>query len=137
VSVWLGISELGDVCDAARARNLELFTTLGGWVTSTTDGERQRLYAEACHRHAWHAELWAARAPAIPGTSTADPAPEPAAVDEEERHIWYAETLTNLLDQLAALAERVDPELDPSTARTLRLLERDLTELTDRTRRTT
>jgi hypothetical protein len=133
VSDRLGIRELGEVCANARARNLDLFATLGGWVTSTPDGERQRLYAEACHRHAWHAELWSARTPAIPGSDAA-PQPNLAAVDDGERHDWYLATLTGLRGELAALRERIDPSLDPSTARTLQLVDRDLADLAARAR---
>ena len=57
VSDQLGIVELGDVCAAMRAHSLDLFGS-SARVTTTAPGELQRLFAEACHRHAWHAELW-------------------------------------------------------------------------------
>lgn len=123
----LGIVELGEVCARLRARSLDAFERCGEWVTSTPPGELQQLLAEACHRHAWHAELWAARAPAIPP------------VDLEEwtaaarRPIADVEAYGALLDELAAeldaLTSRVDPALDPSTTRTITLVRTDLTAL--------
>ena len=142
MSDWLGMIELCDVCATARTRNLELFATLGEWIRSTPDGDRQRLYAEACHRHAWHAELWAARAPTLPrsahdrrAAAQPDPEPHPAAVDEDDRHGWYTATLTGLRDELATLGARIDATLDPSTARTIQLVAADLADLTDRAER--
>lgn len=135
VSDWLGIIELRHVCATARARSLALFTTLGGWITSTPDGERQRLYVEACHRHAWHAELWAGRAPSIPG-GTVDPEPGRDVAGNDERHAWYADTLAEIRDELASLRRRVDPVLDPSTARTIQLVDADLVDLAERARQT-
>ena len=52
VSEQVGIVELGDVCVTMRLRSLDLFSVLGAWVTTTEPGELQRLFAEACHRHA-------------------------------------------------------------------------------------
>lgn len=141
MSEQLGIVELGHVCVAMRARNLDLFAALGGWVMSSEPGELQRLFAEACHRHAWHAELWEARTPAI---RVAFPQPadharlgadgaDGADVDtDEQRRDRYRAALSALDEQLRSLRSRIDPSLDPSTARTIDLVGRDVVELAAR-----
>jgi hypothetical protein len=137
VSDGLGIRELTDVCATMRARNLELFERLGGWVTTTESGELQRLFAEACHRHAWHAELWSARLPAIPTLATEPNAPDAeltgAADDsDDDRRALYRAALEALDRDLRSLHGRVDPVLDPSTARTIDLVGRDVADLAGR-----
>ena len=131
MSDHLGIVELGDVCAAMRARSLDLFAALGGWVATTSPGELQRLFAEACHRHAWHAELWEARTPAIPGTRAgAAPTPDRWQVDgDDTRRDHYRAELSTLEDELRAVHARIDPALDPSTARTIDLVGRDVVEI--------
>jgi hypothetical protein len=130
----LGIVELHDVCADMRARNLELFEGLGRWVAVTADGALQRLFAEACHRHAWHAELWQRRTPTI--AVTRQPAPLRATPldgeSEDRRRDQYRQAVTGLVDELAALRERVDPRLDPSTVRTIDLVVFDLDDIVER-----
>jgi hypothetical protein len=134
VSAQLGIVELAGACATMRARSLALFSVLGGWVTATEPGELQRLFAEACHRHAWHAELWEARTPTIPLTPKATP--EPAGLGDADgddlRRDRYRVELSSLEDELRALRARVDPALDPGTARTIDLVGRDVVEIADR-----
>ena len=130
----LGIIELADICARIRTRNLELFEQLGGWITDTADPELQRLFTEAAHRHAWHADLWAQRTPVITAvavdasvvTRTA------AAIEPADRARAYADALDDLTIELGALLTRVDVLLDPSTARTIELVQNDLTHLRDR-----
>jgi hypothetical protein len=144
MSDQLGIVELGGVCAAMRARSLALFAQIGAWVATTSPGEQQRLFAEACHRHAWHAELWEARAPTIPTAHTptahtptahamspASAAPSPVDGDDTRRERYRAE-LSSLEDQLRSLRSRIDPALDPSTARTIDLVGRDVVEIAER-----
>ena len=126
----LGIVELGDVCARMRALNLDLFAELGTWVT-TAEPEHQRWYATACHRHAWHAELWAARSPSIP------PVDLDAAVTGARRTrlprrpdaTAYRSLLDATLDDLDRLSHRIDPTIDPGTHRVSTLVRRDLVEL--------
>lgn len=127
----LGIVELSARCHDLRARNIELFETLGAWVADTPPGELQRLYAEACHRHAWHAELWAGRAPAIPGAD-ADPSGRRPGLDAAgpgDRRAAYLAALGAMCDDVVALAGRCDPALDPSTVRTAAVVRADLVDL--------
>ena len=134
VSEQVGIVELGDVCVTMRSRSLDLFSALGAWVTTTEPGELQRLFAEACHRHAWHAALWEARTPTIRVPATAAPEFErldPADAGESRRERYRAR-LSAIEDDLRALRARIDPTLDPSTARTIDLVGRDVVELADR-----
>ena len=137
VSEQLGIVELGHVCVAMRTRNLDLFRMLGDWVTTSAPGESQRLFAEACHRHAWHAELWEARTPVIRVSFPAPVEPERLSDDgehasDEQRRDRYRAALSSLEDQLRSLRARIDPSLDPSTARTVDLVGRDVVEIAER-----
>jgi hypothetical protein len=128
----LGIIELGDVCARMRAQSLDLFRELGTWVR-VADPEHQRWYATACHRHAWHADLWAQRSPTIP------PVDLDAAVTGALRTrlpdapdaTAYRSLLAVLLADLDELTLRVDADLDPATHRVLTLVRRDLAELYD------
>jgi hypothetical protein len=139
MSEQLGIVELGDVCAAMRAHSLALFAQIGAWVATTSPGEQQRLFAEACHRHAWHADLWEARTPTIPTAhaptahivSPPPAAPPPVDGDDTRREHYRAE-LSSLEDQLRSLRSRIDPALDPSTARTIDLVGRDVVEIAER-----
>jgi hypothetical protein len=128
---WLGIVELGAICADMRVRNLELFERLGGWVVDTPDPVLQRLFGEASHRHAWHAELWAQRAPIIPPVDLdVSVASRPVAdTPPAERAAAYHHDLDRLLADLRSLRERVDALLDPSTVRTASLATADLIEL--------
>ena len=127
----VGIIELGSICASMRARNLTLFEQLGGWVVDTSDHGLQRLFALASHLHAWHAELWAQRAPTIPevelDNSVARP-PSPL-VAPGERADDYRAALDTMLEDLRRLSARVDVLLDPSTARTIGLVTSDLVDL--------
>lgn len=129
----LGIVELGDVCARMRALSLDLFGELGGWVT-TAGVEHQRWYATACHRHAWHADLWAERSPMIPPVDldAAVPGARRPRLPEAPDSTAYRSLLTEALADLEGLLRRIDTDLDPATHRVLTLVRRDLTELRDR-----
>ena len=128
----LGIIELGDVCARQRAFSLDLFRELGAWVTAA-DREHQRWFATACHRHAWHAELWAQRCPAIPpvdlGTAVNDASQ--ARLPTEPDADAYRSMLDEMIADLDGLAHRADADLDPATRRVTTLVRRDLAELRD------
>ena len=134
VAEHLGIVELGAICADMRARNLELFEQLGGWVVDTPDHNLQRLFAEGSHLHAWHAELWAQRAPIIPPVELdVSIATEPVTdTPPVERAAAYHQDLDRMLADLRDLRGRVDALLDPSTVRTASLATADLTELEHR-----
>lgn len=131
----LGIVELGDVCAQMNAENMALFHELGAWATSDGDAAQRRWFATACHRHAWHAELWGQRAPAIPG---APPIPS-AELDESTRVLGespdanaYRRELESMSERLEVLDSRIVDDLDPSTRRVVSLVGRDIDELLDR-----
>jgi hypothetical protein len=129
----LGIVELRQVCIDMRARNLQLFEQLGSWVATTADGALQRLFAEACHRHAWHAELWQLRMPTIPvAPRTPQPRMAPEIPGDARRRDDYRRALSGLRDELHSLGLRVDATLDPSSRRTIDLLAGDLDDLAGR-----
>jgi hypothetical protein len=125
--VTVPIAALIDVCESMAARHRALFELLGGWVTDDADGGVQRWWSSAAHRHAWHADLWQSRRPAIPVDAAApDPAPGPP---DDDRVAWYLERLTELRADTAAVAATIDPDLDPATARVTRLVATDLDDL--------
>lgn len=129
----IGIIELGEVCARQRAICLDLFEQLGALVTAerTSAGADQQHYAAACHRHAWHAELWSNRAPSIPAVQvdgmfersvaryrcTNEPVTDAAS---------YRRSTEALAEELTELRARIDPLLDPSTVRVISLVLADL-----------
>ncbi len=123
---WLGIVELGERCARLRALSLDLFEQLGAGIT-TAEPARQRLLAEAAHRHAWHAELWEARCPVIPSVDleqmTADHRTNADLLAD------YGAVLDDLNAELDELERRIDPRIDPSTRRTIMLVRADLVDL--------
>lgn len=132
----IGIVELGEVCDRQLVVSLGWFATLGSWVRDEPPGPRQRLWATACHRHAWHADLWSDRRPTIPplGDPPArSPATDPLAdTVRAARAGVYRTGLAELTTSLAAVRERLDDDLDPSTLRVVDLVAADLDDLTQR-----
>jgi hypothetical protein len=121
------ITELIDVCERMTAINHALFEQLGEWVADETDPVRQQWFAVACHRHAWHAELWAERRPKVPLDVTA--AADTTVDGPDERTAWYTGHLTRLQQDLVELEVRLDPVLDPSTTRVIQLVAADLGDL--------
>jgi hypothetical protein len=128
--------EVGALCARMRAASLDLFEQLGAWVLDTPAGAQQQRWATACHRHAWHAELWARRAPTIRPFDIA------AAVDgargalgtplaPDTRVEWYDGIVAVLVAELDQHSESVDALLDPSTARTVALVRADLADFAD------
>jgi hypothetical protein len=121
---WIAVEEL-------------LFETMGRWARDVADPAAQRLFGTWCHRHAWHAELWRDRLPAVGDTDGKD-------IDVER---WIAPVRTALADVStsaeatavmrdsvlsaleAAVSEHrdaIDPLLDGPTARVLDLVATDL-----------
>jgi hypothetical protein len=121
------ISEIGEVCDRMAALNQALFEVLGGWVADESDPQVQQWFAVATHRHAWHAELWSCRRPTIPADARADSPELPPATGD--RASWYRDRLAEVGREIAAVSARVDPTLDPSTARVVQLVTADLAAL--------
>jgi hypothetical protein len=125
----IGIIGLVEVCASMSVRNRRLFERLGAWVADEPDAALQRRFAVASHRHAWHAELWEARRPAIPVDATL--MEHPVAADPADRVAWYQAELTTMRNDLGELAGRIDPVLDPSTHRVIGLVLADLADLAD------
>jgi hypothetical protein len=123
----LGIVELHSVATRLADQHDELFRTLGAWAPTTTDPAAQQLFAEAGHRHAWHADLWRQRIPAIP---VADIATSEVATlvdpDTGERAAAYADAVSLVEAMTRAIDGRIDPVLDPATRRVAELTLADL-----------
>jgi hypothetical protein len=134
------IRDLARVAARAVAVEETLVEAFGRWIGTTTDPTVPPLLAAAARRHAWHAELWRDRFPAIPGADI-----EEAVASERARLGALDETLAAFDDPtwaqarvaLAALvADRlreryaqaratIDPLLDAPTARVLDLVVND------------
>lgn len=124
------ITDLVDRCTLMSATHRRLFELVGSWVADEPDPARQHRYATAAHRHAWHADLWDGRRPAVPvEPSVADPASLTPPDDAAERAHWYDAVLTELIRDTTAIAAAVDPVLDPGTMRVAQLVTADLAEL--------
>ncbi len=128
-----GIVELVDICHSMQQRNIELFARLAAIVANGEAGSSGRLFAEACHRHAWHADLWAARRPVIPVEPTpVTPTTVAAGDDDGDLVGTYRTEIDVIRELLRELTGRVDRDLDPSTARVIELVSADLTSIDDR-----
>jgi len=127
VTDHLGIVELHAVATRLADQHDELFRTLGAWAPTTTDPAAQQLFAEAGHRHAWHADLWRQRIPAI---QIADIARSDVATlldpDTGERAAAYADAVSQVEATTRAIDDRIDPVLDPATRRVAELTLADL-----------
>lgn len=123
------ILELVGVCEERAAADLGWFVLLGERVRDEPDPRRQRWFATAAHRHAWHAELWAERRPAIPHDASSPP-PRPAPPElGDDLVAAYQEHLVAQRAFLAGLRAETDPDLDPSTHRVIDLVDADLADL--------
>lgn len=130
----IGIVDLVALCDARAATDLGWFVVLGRHVATEPDPALQRTLAAAAHRHAWHAELWAQRRPAIPHDAV-HPLPEPATVDAAGDLVGtYRSHLAAQRALLSELRGRTDRELDPATRRVVDLVDADLADLAARLR---
>ena len=123
---------------AARGQAIEsvLFEHLGAWTAGTPEpGVAATLAAWASH-HAWHAQLWAARAPSVPSLAV-DPGWARDELDGLTAALGLADTTHARLAAAAAVAEAweaelaaawqdVDAMLDAPTARVLGLVLDDL-----------
>jgi hypothetical protein len=124
--------EVAAGCARMRAASLDLFEQLGAWVLDTPASAEQQRWATACHRHGWHAELWAQRAPAIRPfdlDAAVGRARGALGVPSGTRAEWYGGVLAGLIAELDELGEQGDALLDPSTARTVALVRCDLVDL--------
>lgn len=121
-----------------RWAELQLFELLGGWATSAADAQVVAMLAAHCHHHAWHADVFAGRTPAVAGLeAAAEPAPLPelvpmldAARGADGTAARLRAVYQNVLPALAAEYERhllvTDPRIDGPTVRALTLALHDL-----------
>jgi len=121
----------------ARWRSVELSAAqlLGDWIPVAEPPSLRSLMAAWARNFSWHAELWAARLPVIPGADwtpsnpnssssqlVLDTAASPAAAVQ----ILLDEVWEPLIDELRTAAAGVDPRLDGPTHRTIWLVLGDL-----------
>ena len=128
----IGIADLVALCDTQTATHLGWFVALGRHVVGEPDPAVQRALATAAHRHAWHAELWAGRRPAIPHDAVHVLPPPTAVEDGGDLVDAYRTHLATQRRLLADLRDRVARELDPATQRVLELVDADLADLAAR-----
>ena len=125
----IDLVDLVALCDEQCAVDLGWFAALGERVRDEPDPRRQRWYATAAHRHAWHADLWAQRRPAVPhDAAPALSAPAPVEVGGDLAAAYH-DHLAAQRERLARLRDAVDPDLDPSTRRVIALVDADLADL--------
>ncbi len=118
-----------------------LFEILGRFATDEADPVVATMFGTHGHQHAWHAELWRDRIPAIPGVDVVAVPMAPgeataSAFDTVATTTGTAERLAAvyrlLLPRLMSLYERwraeLDPRLDGPTVRVLTLALRDDTD---------
>jgi hypothetical protein len=121
---WIAVEEL-------------LFETLGGWARRLSDPAVQRVFGTWCHRHAWHAELWRSRLPAIDAAGGGDDdvdawiAPLRSAMNgvttaDEAIAVLCHSVLPALKEAVAEHRDAIDALLDGPTARILDLVDADL-----------
>lgn len=126
------IADLAERAAAYRSVELTLFGALGSWATE--GGELSGFLATRCHRHAWHAELWAGRFPLIPGRSLPDPDPHPGLRDalaqltgDTARLVAvYRAVIPRLAVSYQAYGARLDELTDGPTVRVVELCRRDV-----------
>lgn len=106
---WIAVEEL-------------LFDTLGGWARRLSDPAAQRVFGTWCHRHAWHAELWRSRLPAI----------DVAGGDDDDVDGWIAplrnamQEVTTPVEALAVLRHSVVPALEEAVTEHRRAIDSSL-----------
>jgi hypothetical protein len=121
---WIAVEEL-------------LFETLGRWARQLSDPPTQRVFGTWCHRHAWHAELWRSRLPAVGAAAGDDDdidgwiAPLRSAMNsvttaDEAIAVLRHSVLPALKDAVVEHRDAIDPLLDGPTARVLDLVGADL-----------
>lgn len=125
----IAITDLVEVCDEQYALYLGWFALLGQRVRDEPDPNLQRLFATAAQRHAWHAELWANRRPAIPHDAIHELPPPVSPLIEDDLAAAYREHLVAERAELERLRAGVDRDLDPSTVRVIDLVDADLADL--------
>ena len=62
------IEETGRRAGHYRWAEVKLFETLGGWIATVPEPDVKMRLGTHCHKHAWHADLWRERLPALRGT---------------------------------------------------------------------
>jgi hypothetical protein len=130
----LTLHDVADLAARSRARHLLVFTVAGEWAR-TTPGPDRRWLARTAHEHAWHAGLWADRSPVVPGLEPSDAATDGLveatragldATDDAGRRAAVVAHVEALADDLRAVRDRVDADLDAPTARVIELVLADL-----------
>jgi hypothetical protein len=138
-----GIHELADFVARHHALALALAEAAGTLLTDTDDPAAKPTWAAAASRHAWHAELWADRYPAVPGLDLHDATTAAQdglrsfvddlnadGVSADERTTRHHVAVDRLRDELAHTRAALDDRLDAPTARLLDLILADLSPLT-------
>jgi hypothetical protein len=133
-----GIVETAQRFGQYRWAELQMFELLGEWARSGEDAAAAKMFAAHSHHHAWHADVFAGRIPAIEGLDAPDATavlPQLVPLVEAARAaVGTRARLTGVYDVvLPALASEyeqhlanTDPRVDGPTARALTLVLRDL-----------
>lgn len=124
----LPIVEVGELCATVATSSRRLLELAGQSIGVVGAGSRQRRFAAACDRHAWHLDLAIERSPRIPLVPAIESETAAPVVSDDPAGDWERDT-HELRDRLLATYPRLQPELDPATARLIQLVVSDLDEL--------
>lgn len=134
------IHDVARVAGAYAWTEQQVCTLLGRWASDTESPRVAAFVGARCHTHAWHADMWRQRIPAIPGVSADDlvVAPDDAlamliaeigsapAHKAIERVVgMYGVLLPLLVSAYQAHLEAISADTDGPTVRTLTLVLRD------------
>jgi hypothetical protein len=134
----VNIDELARLAGTSCWMEQQLFAVLGGWSKSLAVPQAKALVASHSAQHAWHAQLWRDRIPAINGSDgyefvDAAPAHERAIALLRNDHVsdgqrlaaLYLVVVPSMVEGYHRHLDATDPVVDGSTIRVLNLIVAD------------
>jgi hypothetical protein len=116
----------------------QLFVVLGGWTKTLAIPQAKAMVGSHSSQHAWHAQLWRDRIPAINGSDGAHfivgtdvdvraiaLLHKDSATDIQRLAAMYHVVMPSVLDGYRRHLGAIDPMVDGSTARVLQLIVAD------------
>ncbi len=135
------VEQLARIAGQCQWNEQQIFEIIGQWIAVVPEPQVSRMLAEHSAKHAWHANLWAERLPAVRELDTArfvapatplmqavfDAVRSPSAPTQtiEKLAGVYRVVIPRLAKGYAAMSRHVSAEIDGPTARVLSLVLRD------------